>query len=63
MDGPGNRGSIPGKGTKFVSPPQRSDQLLGPIQSPNQGVSGSLSPIAKGRSVKLTTHLHLVSRL
>jgi hypothetical protein len=60
---PGNRSSIPGRGEMispltFVSRPS-----LGPTQPPVQWVPLVLSPrLKRGRSVKLTTRLHLVPR-
>jgi hypothetical protein len=45
------RRSMPGRGKRFLSNPQRPDRLWGPFLS-----------LQCGGSVKLTTHLHLVPR-
>jgi hypothetical protein len=53
-------GSILGKGKIFLfSTAPRA--ALGPTKPPIQSVPGSISRECSGRSVKLTTHFHLVS--
>jgi hypothetical protein len=54
------RCSIPGKGKKIFSTSQRPDRLWGP--SNLLMGTGAPRPWYSDRSVKLTTHLHLVTR-
>jgi hypothetical protein len=59
---PGDRGSIPGRGKRFVLC-HLSRPALGPTQLPVQRIPGVLSPGVKyGRGVTLTTH-YLVPKL
>lgn len=51
------RGSIPGKGKRFLSKPQRSDRLCGPPSVLYNWYRGY------SRGVNMTTHLHRVPRL
>jgi hypothetical protein len=55
-------GSIPGRGKIFFFTPQRPDRLWGPPSLLSNGYRGIFPRGLCGRSVKLTTHLHLVPR-
>jgi hypothetical protein len=59
---PGNRGLNPGRGKRHFSSPQALEWLWGPISLLYDGFQGSF-PEVNGWGVKLTTQLHLVSRL
>jgi hypothetical protein len=60
---PGERGSIPDRGERIFPVASVSRPAQGPTQPPVQWVPGVLSPeLKRGRSVTLTTHLHLVQR-
>jgi hypothetical protein len=54
-------GSIPGRGKRFFSIPQRPDQIWGPSSLLFNGHGGYFSGV-KRRGVKLTIHLHLMPR-
>jgi hypothetical protein len=54
------RGSSPGKGWEFSSPPH-PDQLWGPPSLLSNGYQGPSLGV-KQQDVKMTTHLHLVLR-
>jgi hypothetical protein len=56
QDGPG---SIPGM-ERFLSSPQRPEQLWGPPSPLSNGYRGLYPTGYSSRGVKLTTHLHLV---
>jgi hypothetical protein len=56
------QGSMPGKGKKFFSTLQHPDRLCGPLTFLSKGYWGLFPKGETGRSVKLTTHLHLVPR-
>ena len=51
------------QGQKIFSFPKSSRQALGSTQLPKQWVPGLFPGVYSGRSVKLTTQLHLVPRL
>jgi hypothetical protein len=61
----GAKGSIPGRGREeiFLSTPRRPDRLWDPPNLLSSGYLGLFSCRKIGRGVKLTTHLHLASRL
>jgi hypothetical protein len=58
-----DQGSIPGGAVMEVFLTTAFRSKLRPTQSPYQWVLEVLSPRISGRDVKLTTHLHLMSRL
>jgi hypothetical protein len=56
------RGSILGRGERFFSSPQHPDRLSGPPSLLSNAYL-ELFPLGySGRSVKITTHLHIVPR-
>jgi hypothetical protein len=56
------RGSIPGKGKRFISCPQCPDRLCRPPRHLSYGYCRLFPLGSSGRGVKLTTHLHLAPR-
>jgi hypothetical protein len=56
-----DRGSIPGRGMRFLSSPQLSDALWGPYSLLPNGYREIFPRKWSGLGVKLTTHLHLPS--
>jgi hypothetical protein len=57
------RGSNSGRGKRFFYSPKSPRPAVGPIQPPIQWDTAVCFGGQRGRSVKLTTHLHLVPRL
>jgi hypothetical protein len=56
------RGSIPGRGKRLVSTPQRPDRLWGPPSLLYNVYLGPFQGGLSGRGMKLTTHLRLTPR-
>jgi hypothetical protein len=64
VTGPGDPGSIPGRGERIFPLISVCRTALGSTQPPVQWILGVLSPgLKRGRGVTLTTHPHLVPRL
>jgi hypothetical protein len=56
------RNSIPGKGKRFFSTPQRLECIWGPPNLLSNGCHGLCPRVCSGRGVKLTTYLYLMPR-
>lgn len=59
-ESPRNRSSIPSRAKTFVTPAKRRERLRGPSSLFFQRCMGFLLQEQSGRSMKLTTHAHLV---
>jgi hypothetical protein len=59
---PRSWGSIPGRGKRLFSPPQRPDRLCSPLSLLSNGYRGLFSWGQSGRAVKLTTQLNPMAK-